>query len=292
VLPPSNPTGQVFSGSDTDFIVNGTSLTGEAITAPTRFITVSEDGTIAAWGETGSTPEQRMNAFTVVIDNSAPDDDGIAANYKGVALSAELGSGLHLYAANFSQNSIDVFDGEWRPVDTEAVVPEAPGFRDAAEYAPFNIERVFDPSRGEDVLIAAYAKVADAAEGEEESTDGFVVKYALDGKFLQAGDAEGAFNAPWGVAMAPEEFGSLSGDLLVGNFGDGRILAIDVATLDFEGYLLDEEGEPVEIDGLWDLIVGNGASLGAADRLYFSAGPEEETQGLFGSFSLAGDDLL
>ncbi|HYI88890.1 MAG TPA: TIGR03118 family protein [Beijerinckiaceae bacterium] len=233
-----------------------------------------------------------MNAFTVVIDNSAPDDDGIAANYKGVALSAELGSGLHLYAANFSQNSIDVFDGEWRPVDTEAVVPEAPGFRDAAEYAPFNIERVFDPSRGEDVLIAAYAKVADAAEGEEEPTDGFVVKYALDGKFLQAGDAEGAFNAPWGVAMAPEEFGSLSGDLLVGNFGDGRILALDVATLDFEGYLLDEEGEPVEIDGLWDLIVGNGASLGAADRLYFSAGPEEETHGLFGSLSLAGDDLL
>jgi uncharacterized protein (TIGR03118 family) len=185
-----------------------------------------------------------------------------------------------------------VSDGEWRPVAIEGFAPEAPGCRDAAEFAPFNIERIYDPSRGEEVLIAAYAKVADAAEGEEESTDGFVVKYALDGTFLDAGDAGGAFNAPWGVAMAPEDFGSLSGDLLVGNFGDGRILALDIATLDFEGYLLDEEGEPVEIDGLWDLIVGNGASLGAADRLYFSAGPEGETQGLFGSLALAGDDPL
>ena len=88
--------------------------------------------------------------------------------------------------------------------------------------------------------------------------------------------------------MAPVELGNLSGDLLVGNFGDGRILALDVATLDFEGYLLDEEGEPVEIDGLWDLIVGNGASLGAADRLYFSAGPEEETPGCLAAFPSPG----
>lgn len=292
VLPPSNPTGQAFSGSNTDFIVSGTSLTGEAITAPTRFITVSEDGTIAAWGETGPSPAQRMDAFAVAVDNSAPDADGVSANYKGVALSAESGSGLLLYAANFSQNRIDVFDGGWQPVASEGFVPHAPGGRNAADYAPFNIERIHDPSRGENVLIAAYAKVADAAEGEEEPTDGFIVKYTLDGAFLDTSDACGAFNAPWGVAVAPDEFGGLGGDLLVGNFGDGRILALDVATLDFEGYLLDEAGEPVEIEGLWDLIVGNGASLGAADRLYFAAGPEDETEGLFGSLSLAGGDLL
>lgn len=289
VMPPSNPTGQVFSGSDTDFIVSGTSLTGEAITAATRFITVSEDGTIAAWGETGSAPAQRMDSFVVTVDNSAPDAGGIAANYKGVALSGDSGSGLLLYAANFSQNRIDVFDGAWQPVQSTGFVPQAPGGRDTADYAPFNVERVSDPSRGQDVLIAAYAKVANAAAGEEEATDGFIVKYALDGTFLDASDAGGAFNAPWGIAVAPADFGSLGGDLLVGNFGDGRILSLHIATLDFEGYLLDEAGAPVEIDGLWDLIVGNGASLGAADRLYFAAGPEDETQGLFGSLSFAGD---
>ncbi len=89
--------------------------------------------------------------------------------------------------------------------------------------------------------------------------------------------------------MAPAAFGGLSGDLLVGNFGDGRILALDIATLDFAGYLLDAAGDPAEIEGLWDLIVGNGASLGAADRLNFAAGPEDETQGLFGSLSFTGD---
>jgi uncharacterized protein (TIGR03118 family) len=217
-MAPSNPTGQVYCGSTTEFFVPGTSLTGEAITASTRFITVSEDGTIAAWGETGSTPDQRMDRFEVVIDNSAPDENGVSAIYKGVALSGEAGTGLLLYAANFSQNRIDVFDGAWQPVTDVTFAPEAPGGRDAADYAPFNIERVFDTSLGRDVLIVAYAKVADAAAGEEESTDGFIAKYELDGTFLDASDADGLFNAPWGVAMAPEAgFGSLSGDLLVGN---------------------------------------------------------------------------
>jgi len=108
-MPLSNPTGQVFSGSTTDFLVDGTSLTGAPLTdAPARFITVSEDGTIAAWGETGSTPATRMNAFAVVVDNS---DTG--AIYKGVAISSESGSDNLLYAANFSQSRIDVFDAEW-----------------------------------------------------------------------------------------------------------------------------------------------------------------------------------
>jgi uncharacterized protein (TIGR03118 family) len=284
VMPPSNPTGQVFSGSTTDFLVSGTSLTGTAITdAPARFITVSEDGTIAAWGETGSTPGARMNAFTVVVDNS---DSG--AIYKGVAISSDAGSGNLLYAANFSQNQIDVFDAQWQPVGTIDFTAKAPGDRDIAEFAPFNIERVHDSSLGRDVLMIAYAKVANAEGGEEEPTDGFIAKFELDGTFIMSSDAGGLFNAPWGFALAPSDFGPYGDTLLVGNFGDGRILALDMESLEPEGYVLDAAGQPVSIDGLWDLAFGNGASLGRADSLYFTAGPEEETHGLFGS--LAVDD--
>lgn len=284
VMPPSNPTGQVFSGSTTDFLVSGTSLAGTTLSdAPARFITVSEDGTIAAWGEFGAAADARMNRFEVVIDNS---DTG--AIYKGVTVSADAGSGLFLYAANFSGNAIEVHDGAWQRVATEGfVLTEAPGGRDPALYAPFNIERVSDATRGEEILVVAYAKVANAAEGEEESTDGFIATYTLDGALIATADAEGLFNAPWGVALAPAAWGDFGGDLLVGNFGDGRILALDATTLAFKGFLLDEAGTPVVIDGLWDLIFGNGASLGAADRLYFAAGPEEETEGLFGSLSLS-----
>ena len=285
VMPPSNPTGQVYSGSNTDFLVDGTSLTGATLVdTPARFITVSEDGTIAAWGEFGSSPAQRMNAFAVVVDNSAT-----GAIYKGVTVSSDSGSGNFLYAANFSQGRIDVFDAAWAPMVSAGFVPVGPGGRDAAEFSPFNIERVYDSGRGEDVLIATYAKIGDAAAGEEQATDGFIAKYTLNGTFLAASDAGGLFNAPWGVALADESFGAYGGMLLVGNFGDGRILALDIDSLEPEGYLLDGLGEPVFIDGLWDLIVGNGASLGHNDRVYFSAGPDEEAEGLFGSLSVGTD---
>jgi uncharacterized protein (TIGR03118 family) len=286
VLPGANPTGQVFSGSTTDFLVDGTSLTGSALSdAPARFITVSEDGTIAAWGEFGASPAQRMDAFRVVIDNSAT-----GAIYKGVTVSAESGSGNQLYAANFSGNAIEVYDATWQRVASSGfVLTDAPGGRDPADFAPFNVERVFDESRGEEVLIVPYARIANAEAGEEESTDGFIVKYTLDGQVIAMSDAEGLFNAPWGVALAPAEWGDFDGDLLVGNFGDGRILALDIATLRFDGFLTDAAGTPIVVDGLWDLIFGNGASLGATDRLYFAAGPEDETHGLFGSLSIAAE---
>jgi uncharacterized protein (TIGR03118 family) len=287
VMPPSNPTGQVFSGSNTDFLVSGTSLTGTSLTnAPARFITVSEDGTIAAWGETGSSAGQRMNAFAVVIDNSET-----GAIYKGVTVSSDGGTGNLLYAANFSQGRIDVFDAQWQPVNTINFTPIPPGGRNAAAFAPFNIERVYDASLGRDVLIVAYAKLANAAEGEEQSTDGYIAKFDLDGTFVMASDAGGLFNAPWGVAMAPDDFGAYSGNLLIGNFGDGHVLALDIESLEPEGYLLDANNDPVTIEGLWDIAFGNGESLGRSNSLYFAAGPEDESAGLFGSLSVTdGED--
>jgi Ca2+-binding RTX toxin-like protein len=132
---------------------------------------------------------------------------------------------------------------------------------------------------------------ANAAGDEEESTDGFIAKFDLDDTFILASDAGGLFNAPWGFALAPSDYGPYSDMLLVGNFGDGSILALDMESMEPEGYVLEADGRPVSIDSLWDLAFGNGASLGRSDSLYFTAGPEEESHGLFGSLSVdVGDD--
>jgi uncharacterized protein (TIGR03118 family) len=135
--------------------------------------------------------------------------------------------------------------------------------------------------------LGASIFVADAkwgTPGEEETGDGFgrVAEFNPDGSLKQVwGDGTG-FNAPWGMALAPAGFGALSGHLLVGNFGDGTIAALDPVTHAFVDYVRDAKGERIEIEGLWGLQFGNGVSLGEANRLYFAAGPEDETAGLFG----------
>jgi len=202
-----------------------------------------------------------------------------------VAVSGEPGSGNRIFAANFSQGRIDVFDSNWNPVVGPGFVATAPAGKSAADFAPGNVQRVIDASLGRNVLIVAYAKIANAAAGEEESTDGFLAKFELDGSFLGSSAGGGNLNAPWGVTLAPSGFGELSNLLIVGNFGDGEIHGYDVGTLDYVRTMLDLLGNPVAIDGLWDLKIGNGASLGRADRLYFAAGPEEETRGLFGAIA-------
>jgi hypothetical protein len=193
------------------------------------------DRTIAAWGESGGTPAQRMKAFAVVVDNS---DSG--AIDKGVTVSAETGTGNLLYAINFSQGRIDLFDAHWQPVASVTFAPQALGGRDASEFAPFNIERVFDASLGREVLIVAYAKVANGEGGEGESTDGFVAKFDIDGTFLRAGlyftagpdeEAEGLFGSlsvedgvdadrSFDGTSAADVFGGASGDDAI-NGGDG-----------------------------------------------------------------------
>lgn len=277
---PAAPTGQVFSGSATDFRVSGTSFTSAPIAnVPARFIVVSEDGTIAAWGESGSTLATRMLAFAVTVDNSAT-----GAIYKGVAVSGDAGSGNRLYAANFAQARIETYDANWQQLSTPGAFTPAPGVLPPG-YAPFNIQRVFNPARGHDVLFVAYALLNDPAAGEEATGAGLgrLVEYDLDGNLLAVWQDGGALDAPWGIAAAPESgFGDFSGMLLVGNFGDGTIAAFDFVTQALVGQLTAPDGSVLAIDGLWDIKVGNGQSLGRSDSLYFAAGPEDETQGLFG----------
>ena len=225
------------------------------------FLFVSEDGTVSGW----------RNALGTVAETLQL---GSAANvYKGTALDITP-NGNYLVSANFRAGTIDVLKG------TAAAPNLAGNFTDPtlpSGYAPFNIENLGG------VLYVTYAQ-QDAAKHDDVAGPGFgfVSAFDLQGNFLGRIASDGTLNSPWGLAIAPSSFGEFAGDLLVGNFGDGRINAFDLGTHAFRGQLVGSDGNPLEIDGLWDLILGNGGSGGSLQSIYFSAGPGDEQHGLFG----------
>jgi uncharacterized protein (TIGR03118 family) len=184
-----------------------------------------------------------------------------------------MGTSTYLYAADFHNNAISVFPSAAAPALTGHFVdPTLP-----AGYAPFNIQNLGGK------LYVTYAKQDADAEDEVAGAGlGYVDVFDLQGNFMQRIASGGALDAPWGVAIAPAGFGSLSGDLLVGNFGDGMINAYDLATGMWIDALKGADGMPVKIDGLWALAFGNGGNGGERNALYFTAGIEDETHGLFG----------
>jgi uncharacterized protein (TIGR03118 family) len=243
-----NPTGMAFNA--------GSNFGGD------RFLFVSEDGTVSGWR-----PPLGTTAETLETPN--PDD-----LYKGAATGA-VGAFTYLYTTNFHEGEVEAEKGD-------PAAPDLPGnFTDPglpSGYAPFGIANLGD------LLYVTYA-FQDPADPDEELAGaglGLVDVFDLNGNFISRFASNGPLNAPWGLAIAPASFGAFAGDLLVGNFGDGRINAYDLATHAFEGQLLDPLGAPITIDGLWALIPGNGGGAGSPTRIYFSAGPDEETHGLFG----------
>jgi uncharacterized protein (TIGR03118 family) len=242
-------TGQVFNGTS--------SFNGD------RFLFVNEDGTISGWrGALGTNAE--------ILQSPSPD-----ANYKGAAL-ATIAGNTYLYAANFHSGAIDVVKG----------TPGAPSltgnFTDPSlpsGYAPFNIQLLGDK------LYVTYAQQGAGKDEKKGPGLGFVSVFDTQGNFLGRVGSMGTLNAPWGLAIAPASFGSFAGDLLVGNFGDGTISAFNLATNTFAGQLPGLDGTPLVIDGLWGLTAGNGGSAGSTDTIYFSAGPADESHGLFGAIS-------
>jgi uncharacterized protein (TIGR03118 family) len=244
-------TGQVFNG-------NAAAFHGDA------FVFVSEDGTISGWrGALGTAAETLQS--------------GSSANvYKGSA-EATIGTDSYVYAANFRAGTIDVIKGS-------AGAPNLAGnFTDPnipAGYAPFNIKNI----NGE--LYVTYA-LQDGAKKDDVAGagHGFVSVFDLQGNFISRVGSQGTLDSPWGLALAPSSFGAFAGDLLVGNFGDGTINAFDLATNSFVGQLRDSGGNILSIDGLWGLTIGNGAGAGSSQSLYFSAGPNNESNGLFGVLS-------
>ena len=253
-----NPTGVVFNGS------SGFALTSDPASAA-KFIFATEDGVIAAWNPA----VDKTNAI-LVKDNSST-----GAVYKGLALSAG-GNGSLLYATDFHNNKIDVWDSTFAAVTlptgafTDPTIP--PGF------APFGIQAI----NGN--IYVTYAK-QDAARHDDVKGMGlgYVNVFDPNGRLLERVASRGKLNAPWGIALAPAGFGEFRNTLLIGNFGDGHINAFDAATNESYGQLKDVDGKTIAIDGLWGIAFGNGFLGQSVNTLFFTAGSNDEADGLYGT---------
>ncbi|HEY2395631.1 MAG TPA: TIGR03118 family protein [Rudaea sp.] len=265
------PTGIVFNGSTTSFVVSGADASGAPVSGPSHFIFATEDGVIAGW--TGGT-----QAF-VAVDNSMT----TGAIYKGLALVAlnADGTGQQLYATDFHNARIDVFDSSFAPVTTLA----SDAFTDPKlppGFAPFGIQAIGGN------LFVTYAKQQAGSDDEAHGQGlGFVDAYDANGGFLSRVAQRGLLNAPWGVALAPAGFGKFSNSLLVGNFGDGSIVAYDTKNFTPQGQLHDQDGHVLHIDGLWGIAFGNDAVDQPSTALFFAAGPDDEQHGLYGRIDAA-----
>lgn len=260
-----NPTGLVFNGGPGFFINNFSGGVG-----PARFIFASEDGTLSAFNG--------APIITVVPNAQAPAHGAI---YKGLAIDSTT-AGTLLYATDFHNGKVDIFDSSFHAVTIPGAFtdPDLP-----AGFAPFGIQNI------EGTIYVTYALQDEDKEDDVAGPgNGYVDAYDTSGNLIRRVASAGELNSPWGLALAPADFGRFSGDLLVGNFGDGRIHAFDpeqlTSTGEFEavGLLHSASGKPITIDGLWALRFGDGSSFnGPTNTLFFTAGPDDEEHGLFGS---------
>ncbi len=255
------PTGTVANASTTDFVVAQNGVSGAS-----RFLFSNQAGQILGW-----TPTVNGTAAVTAVDNSSA-----GAVYEGLATVSD-----RLYATDFHNARVDVFDASFKPV------PLVGGFTDAKipkGWAPFGIQalngNVFVTYAQQDKAKANAVAGGGLGYVDEFSPDG-----ALIARVASKGKPTAPLNAPWGLAMAPANFGAYSGDLLVGNFGNGRISAYQPQATGkwaYKGQVRTASGAPIQIDGLWAIAFGNGASAGPTTNLYFLAGPTGQTHGLYG----------
>ncbi|QQC65739.1 TIGR03118 family protein [Paraburkholderia ginsengisoli] len=254
---PANPTGIVFNGTS-DFTVTQGGKTGVG-----AFVFAGEGGTITAWA-----PAVAPTTAFVMFDGGST-----GAVYKGLALASNGGANF-LYATDFHNNRIDVFDRSFAKV-------AMPGkFQDTtlpAGFAPFGIQAI--GAR----LFVTYAK-QDAAAHDNVDGDGlgFVDVFDTAGNLMQRFASAGSLDAPWGVTQAPANFGRFSGDVLIGNFGDGKINAFDPASGQPLGTINLPDGSAFAQSGLWGIAFGNGLSNQPVNTLFFAAGPNDEANGVYG----------
>jgi len=260
---PTNPTG---GGTPTGLVFNGTGefvVTANDKSGSPPFLFATEDGTILDWSPT-------VNGTQAII---AVDNSDAGAVYKGLAIASTATGSNFLYATNFHAGVVEMYDKNSALVKT---------FTDPdvdQNFAPFGIQTI----GGQLYVTFALQKLPDKHDDEAGPGNGFVDVFDTDGTLLRRFASHGLLNSPWGLALAPEGFGQFSHHLLVGNFGDGRINAFDVDSGDFDSQLLDPEGNPLTINGLWALQFGNGAPNGGSrHRLFFTAGIADESHGLFG----------
>ena len=289
-LPPSSTgvgaaNGVVFNPS-TNFVITQANVNGP-ITAPAKFLFVSDNGVLSGWTERkkpDGTFDRPVDAVAIL------DDSAGGSSFFGLAMLP-------------GNSAMLVVDFGWNPSPRlryiDAALQEEPlgarfanpflstgGFK-AGDLVPFNAQTV--TIGGEASVFVAYVNsssepaVEDAGRGR-----GRLVEYTASGERVAIWDDRGALNAPWGVVVCPPDYGPFSNQLLVGNFADGTILGFDTVTRSATEYMRDVNGNTLAIAGLWGLLFGNGASLGDSNALYFAAGPADETDGVFGSLRLVG----
>ena len=299
------PTGDVFNldgGMTGGFKVSGFDKTGAATSASAVFLFATEDGTIVGWNP-GVNPKgfatAKAGTFGIIaVDNSGnnftePNPNlQTGAVYKGLTtaqsttpiFASDPASTTVLYAANFRSGQVEVYDPNFKAINLPAGTFSDPNLPKG--YAPFDVQLL----NGK--VYVTYAKQNEARHDDVGGHGhGFIDVYNLDGTPGLANNnqrlaSRGELDSPWGLAIAPASFGSLAGDLLVGNFRNGFINIFNPSTPGASlGKLTDPDGEPIQIDDLWALKVGNGKAGGDANTLYFTAGLFDETHGLFGSLT-------
>jgi len=268
------PSGMVWNGNPMAFQVGNNAQT----TAPALFIWATEDGTIAAW-QGGLSP---ITEAVTVVPNPDFVNGGTGTDpvYKGLAI-GNNSSGLFLYASNFRDGKIAVWDSTFSSTSTAAAALNAK-FTDQLipdGFAPFGIQNIGGQ------LWVTYAK-QDAAKHDPVAGTGagFVDVFDTDGNLLRRFARSGMLYAPWGVVLAPNNFGQFSNDILIGNFGNGEISAWVPQTGRFMGLMRDEHGQPIELGTLWTLVFGGGA-VASPQTLYFTTGLVMEQDGLFGTLT-------
>jgi uncharacterized protein (TIGR03118 family) len=301
------PTGTVFNingGATGGFKVSGVNTSGNPITAASNFLFATEDGTIVGWSPTvnpsGFNPAKAGTTGIIAVDNSGNNFTQpnpalqTGAVYKGLATASGTTPGARifasdpnsttvLYAANFRSGKVEVYDNTFQAVPLPAGAFADPKLPKG--FAPFNVQALGNK------LYVTYAK-QDANKHNDVAGkgNGFVDVFNLDGTpGLPGGKARlvsrGPLNSPWGLAIAPSSFGNVSNDLLVGNFQSGLVDIFNPATGKFLGNLKGPGHKPLKIDHLWALQVGGGGSGGDPNSVYFTAGIDNQTHGLFGSLT-------
>ena len=266
VTVPGGPTGVAFYGGKALRVAAGRR------SDPARFVYACEDGMLRAW--TPTVPTSWSTRSVVVVDEAAE-----AAVFRGVAI-----AGSRVYATDFHNARVDVYDARWQRIRRAGAFVD----RSIPEwYAPFGISAV------DGHVFVTYVWRA-PVNGNDAPTGGYVDEFDRDGKLLARVAHSGPMNAPWGLTLAPRSFGRFGGDLLVGNFGDGRINAFRRRGHGwaYDGTLHDRRGKPLFVNGVWALAFGNGGLAGARDTLFFTSGPhtwrgvtEQGVHGLFGSIT-------
>ena len=275
------PTGLVFNiaSAQQQFRISGVTSAGVPITAPASFLFATEDGTILGWNPNVNPPgfDPAKAGTYAIIAVTTP-----GAIYKGLAIATNTSGQTFLYVTNFHAGTVETYDGAFDRVSLSVDAFTDPHLPNG--YTPFNIVPV--TINGSVRLFVTFA-VADADREDDVAGQGhgIVDTFDLAGHLLDRFAQHGQLDSPWGVTLAPAGFGEFGGALWIGNFGNGQINAFDPITGRFLGKVRDSKGQSIVIEGLWTIRFGNGGNGGDVNTLYFTAGPNDEQDGLFGSLS-------